>query len=79
VTIVCESLPLFATMACRSAATRHRPTVVPSMTCRSDFVPSPPANVSLDVCRLDVPNDRQDVGRKLRRLRLTGHGHGLRG
>jgi hypothetical protein len=33
-TIVCESLPLFATMACPSAATRHRPTVVPSMPCR---------------------------------------------
>jgi hypothetical protein len=26
---------------------------------------------------LDVPNDRQDVGRKLRRLRLAGHSHAL--
>jgi hypothetical protein len=29
--------------------------------------------------RLDVPNDRQDVGRKLGRLRLTGHAHPLHG
>jgi hypothetical protein len=35
-TIVCESRPLFAAMACPSAASRHRPTVVPSMTCRTD-------------------------------------------
>lgn len=25
--------------------------------------------------RLDIPNDRQDIGGKLRRLRLTGHTH----
>ena len=36
-TIVSESLPLFATMACPSAASRHRPTVVPSTTGRSDL------------------------------------------
>jgi len=35
-TIVCASLPSFATMACPSAASRHRPTVVPSTTCRTD-------------------------------------------
>jgi hypothetical protein len=29
--------------------------------------------------RLDVPNDRQDVGRKLDCLRLTGHAHALDG
>jgi hypothetical protein len=29
--------------------------------------------------RLDVPNDRQDVGRKLRRLCLAGHAHALDG
>jgi hypothetical protein len=29
--------------------------------------------------RLDVSNDRQDVGRKLRRLRLAGHAHALDG
>jgi hypothetical protein len=34
--IVCESLPLFVTMACPSAAIRHRRTVVPSMTYWSD-------------------------------------------
>src|SRR5215469_2314918 len=35
-TIASASLPLFATMACPNAASRHRPTVVPSTTCRSD-------------------------------------------
>jgi hypothetical protein len=35
-TIVCASLPSFATMACPSAASRHRPTVVLSTTCRTD-------------------------------------------
>jgi hypothetical protein len=25
--------------------------------------------------RLDIPNDRQDIGGKRRRLRLTGHTH----
>jgi hypothetical protein len=29
--------------------------------------------------RLDVPNDRQDVGRKLRRLRPAGRAHALHG
>ena len=29
--------------------------------------------------RLDVPNDRKDVGRKSGRLRLTGHAHALDG
>jgi hypothetical protein len=29
--------------------------------------------------RLDVPNDRQDVGSKLGRLRLAGHAHPLHG
>jgi hypothetical protein len=29
--------------------------------------------------RLDVSNDRQDVGRKSRRLCLTGHAHALDG
>jgi hypothetical protein len=29
--------------------------------------------------RLDVPNDRQDVGRKLRRLCPAGHAHALDG
>ena len=29
--------------------------------------------------RLDVPNDRQDVGRKLCRLCLAGHAHALDG
>jgi len=28
---------------------------------------------------LDVPNDRQDVGHKLPRLRLTGHAHAFHG
>jgi hypothetical protein len=28
---------------------------------------------------LEIPNDRQHVGSKLRRLRLTGHAHSLHG
>jgi hypothetical protein len=37
---------------------------------------------SVEACkagRLDVSNDRQDVGRKLRRLCLAGHAHALNG
>jgi hypothetical protein len=29
--------------------------------------------------RVDIPNDRQDVGRKLSRLRLAGHTYALDG
>jgi len=40
------------------------------------------SSVGVETCmadRLDIPNDRQDVGDKLGRLRLAAHAHALDG